>query len=99
MQDVAVSGSSIRCSFCHCVFCSQLDLDLHLKAFGSVPHLRLWHCVHILLEIDGCNTGVDDHGEWHWSERDFAHPNTVRACRELLSNLAERSEATRSNRG
>jgi hypothetical protein len=60
-------------------------LDLHLKAFGNVPHLRLSRCVHILLEVDGYDAGVDDHGEWYRHGRSI-HPNTVRACRELLSS-------------
>ena len=45
-----MSGDSVpsefRCEFCPCVFASQVDLDLHLKAFGSVPHLRLWERTH-----------------------------------------------------
>jgi len=45
-----VSGDSVpsefRCGFCPCVFASQVDLDLHLKAFGSVPHFRLWERTH-----------------------------------------------------
>jgi hypothetical protein len=52
-----------RCPFCPCVFSSQYDLDLHLKAFGAIPHLDLWRSIHIQLEIDGHNAGVDDHGE------------------------------------
>jgi hypothetical protein len=86
---VVDSDSFFRCPFCQCVFCSEVDLDLHLKAFGNVPHLRKWHCAHVLLEVDGFDAGVDEHGEWHWSESSYS-PNTVRACRKLLSDdLAE----------
>jgi len=81
-----VSGSFVRCPFCPCVFVSQSDLDLHLKAFGDVPHIRQWRCVHILLEEGGHDAGVDGHGEWHWRYSRSIHPNTVRACRELLSS-------------
>jgi hypothetical protein len=84
VQVMVNSDSSVRCLFCLCVFSSPLDLDFHLKAFGNAPHLRLWRCVHILLEVDGCDAGVDDHGEWHWRDSRCPHPNTVRACRELL---------------
>ena len=86
------SGSSFKCPYCPCVFVTKHDLDLHLKAFGDVSHLRLWRCVYILLVVDGCGAGVDDHGEWHWRDSRFPHPNTVRGCRELLSE-AERSGA------
>ena len=79
------SGSSFRCPFCQCIFSVQSDLDLHLKVFGAVPHLRLLYCVHILLEEDGFDAGVDSHGEWFRRSRSI-HPNTVRACRELLSS-------------
>lgn len=45
-----MSGNSVslefRCEFCPCVFACQVDLDLHLKAFGSVPHLRSWERTH-----------------------------------------------------
>lgn len=75
-----------RCRFCPCVFCSQFDLDLHLKAFGDVSHLPLWRCTHILVEVDGFLAGVDSHGEWHWQNSSSVHPSTVRACRELLSS-------------
>ncbi len=73
---------SFRCPSCPCVFCSQLDLDLHLKAFGDV-HLDVWRCTHILLEEDGFLAGVDIHGEWHWGDTSVHH-NTVLACRRLL---------------
>jgi hypothetical protein len=88
------SGSSFCCPFCSCVFSCQLDLDLHLKAFGNVDHACLLRCIHILLEVDGCDAGVDDHGEWHWSDSRFPHSNTVRACRKLLSGLANGAQAT-----
>lgn len=82
-----VGGNSVpsefRCSFCPCVFSSQVDLDLHLKAFDSVPHLRLWRCSHILLEVDGFESGVDDHDEWHWSGSGSINPNEVRVCKAL----------------
>lgn len=81
------SGSSVCCPFCPCLFSSQFDLDLHLKVFGNSNHFRLWRCVHILLEEDGCDAGVDCHGEWYQKSRDIS-PNTVRACRDLLSGLA-----------
>lgn len=71
------------CPFCPCVFSSRSDLDLHLKAFGNFLHLRLWRCVHVLLEVDGSVAGVDNHGGWfHKSKRIYA--STVRACRKLL---------------
>jgi hypothetical protein len=66
------------------------DLDLHLKAFGNVSHLRLWRCIHVLLEEDCYDAGVDNHGEWYRRNRSI-HPNTVRICRKLVSEH-ERSE-------
>jgi len=87
------SGSSFRCLFCPCVFSFQSDLDLHLKVFGAVPHLRLWRCVHVLLEVDGFDAGVDEHGEWHWRYNRFYSPNTVRACRDFMLR-AERSDVS-----
>jgi len=47
------------------MFASQQDLDLHLKAFGDYAHRDLWYCVHVVLEEDGHNAGVDSHGSWH----------------------------------
>lgn len=78
------SGSYIKCPFCRCVFCSEEDLALHLKAFGSVPHVRELKCVHILLEEDEHNAGVDEHCEWHWSNRSPVYASSVRVCRKLL---------------
>jgi hypothetical protein len=66
------------------VFCSQSDLDLHLKAFGDVPHLDAWRCTHILLEADGSLVDVDSDVEWHWWDTSV-NRNTVRACRKLLA--------------
>jgi len=50
------------CPFCPCRFFSQVDLDLHLVAFGNIPHLAVWRSAHAQLEIDGHNAGVDNHG-------------------------------------
>lgn len=80
------SVSVFRCPFCPCWFCSQSDLDGHLKRFGNVPHLRLWECVHILFEVDGHNAGVDDHGEWSWRDVRSYDPSTVQDCRKLLKD-------------
>lgn len=67
-----------RCPFCPCVFSSQVDLDLHLKAFGSVPHLCLFRGVHFLLEVD-----VD--GKWHrWYKR-YICRFMFRKCLDFLS--------------
>jgi hypothetical protein len=65
------SGSSFCCSFCPCVFSSQVDLDLHLKAFGSVSHLRLWRSVHFHLEVgvdnrDGYEFSLDNRKARYW---------------------------------
>ncbi len=73
-----------RCRFCPCVFCSQSDLNSHLKVFGDVSHLDIWRCTHVLLEDDGFLAGVDSHGEWHWHDVSY-HSNTVRVCRKLLA--------------
>jgi len=56
--------SDFSCLFCPCVFSSQVDLDLHLTAFGSgyVSHLRLWRCVHALIEVYGVYSDVDSQG-------------------------------------
>jgi len=92
MQVLNVCGNSVplefRCPFCPCVFSSQHDLDLHLKAFDAVPHLRLWRCIHILLEEDGSDASVDERSDWHWSNVRSIHPNTVRACRDFVAKRA-----------
>ena len=83
-----VSGSSVflRCPYCPCVFCCQSDLDLHLKRFGNYDHLDLWRCVHIVLEADGHDAGVDEHGDWHWNyKRKSVRSSVVRKCRKFLS--------------
>lgn len=67
------------------MFSSQQDLDLHLKRFGNYDHLDLWRCVHIVLEADGYNAGVDSHGSWHWSRRKSVHHSKVRKCRKILA--------------
>jgi hypothetical protein len=51
--------SDFSCPFCSCVFSSQVDLDLHLDAFGRVPHLRLWRYVHAFLDVYGSYTNVN----------------------------------------
>ena len=80
------SGSHVffQCPYCPCMFCSQHDLDLHLKAFGDYAHRDLWYSVHVVLEADGHNAGVDEHGSWHWSRRKSVHPRKVRKCREII---------------
>ena len=83
-----VSGSSVsfKCPYCPCRFSCQSDLDLHLKRFGDCDHRDLWDCVHIVLEADGHDAGVDDHGDWHWSsKRKSVHPSKVRKCRKILA--------------
>jgi len=67
------------------MFASQQDLDLHLKAFGDYAHRDLWYSVHVVLEADGHNAGVDSHGSWHWSRRKSVHPSKVRKCRKILA--------------
>ena len=56
--------SDFPCLFCSCVFSSQVDLDLHLTAFGfgSVSHLRLWRSVHALMDVYGVYSDVDSQG-------------------------------------
>jgi len=66
------------------VFACQFDLDLHLERFGNVAHLQLWECVHLLLEEDGFEAGVDNHGEGG-RRGSRAYRDRVRACRDLLS--------------
>lgn len=73
-----------KCPFCSCLFCSQADLDLHLKAFGANPHIRALRCVHVLSTDDDSVLLVDEHDDWNWSRRDFIHSNTIRACRDFL---------------
>lgn len=94
IQVLNVCGNSVflefRCSFCLCRFFTNVDLDLHLKAFGDGPHFRLWRCRHILLEEDGFNAGVDNHGDWYRGHS--VSPNMVRVCRDLLR--AERSDVS-----
>ncbi len=87
--------SDLKCPFCTCIFSSQRDLDLHLKAFGSVKHGRLVLCVAILSEVEGHNAGVDDHGSWRRGKRDrLFNPRTVKACRDLVekSRLMRREQ-------
>jgi hypothetical protein len=81
-----VSGSSVsfKCPYCPCVFVCQSDLDLHLKRFGDYDHRDLWDCVHIVLEADGHDAGVDEHGDWHFSKRKRVHHSKVRTCRKIL---------------
>ena len=80
-----VSGSYVRCPFCRCVFCSQSDLDSHLEVFGNYNHDELLRCVHIVLEEDGHDAGVDECGDWHWRSRSrYVSPSMVRRCRKLL---------------
>ena len=59
-----MSGNAVllefRCEFCPCVFASQVDLDSHLKTFGSVPHLRLWERIHsevLRVRVGWCTRG------------------------------------------
>ena len=81
-----VSGSYIRCPFCPCIFVSQSDLDLHLKRFGDYNHRDLWDCVCIILEENGHDAGVDEHGDWHWNyKRKSVRSSVVRKCRKFLS--------------
>lgn len=90
MVKVVVCGLRIavamffRCRFCPCVFCSQADLDLHLRAFGDNSHIRAWRCIRILASVTGYESGVDDHAEGNYGRIPFYHLNTVRACREFL---------------
>ena len=81
-----MSGDSVpsefRCPFCPCVFCTQVDLDLHLKAFGNVPHLRLWQCVHVLAEVDGSYDESYTRRDWSWQDKRYS-PNRVRMCQEF----------------
>jgi hypothetical protein len=50
---ITASGSSVfKCPFCPCVFCSEHDLLLHLKAFGDAPHLLEWERQHRDLELE-----------------------------------------------
>jgi len=78
--------NSFKCPYCPCMFFCQSDLDVHLKAFGDASHLRLWRCVHVLLEVDGNEAGVDSHGDWsRRSKRDKRFsPNAVLACRDFV---------------
>jgi hypothetical protein len=80
------SDSSIffKCPYCPCIFVSQHDLDLHLKAFGDYAHRDLWYSVHVVLEADEHNVFVDEHGSWHWSRRKSVHHSRVRKCRRIL---------------
>ena len=41
----------LKCSFCPCEFCSQVDLDRHLEAFGRVDHLLAFQMLHKSAEI------------------------------------------------
>ena len=67
------------------MFVSQSDLDLHLKRFGDYDHYDLWHCVQIVLEADGHDAGVDEHGDWHWSyKRKRVSRSVIRKCRAIL---------------
>jgi len=82
------SGSSVffQCPYCPCMFVCQSDLDLHLKVFGNYDHKDLWYCVHVVLEADGHNAGVDSHGSWRWSDRrKSVHHNTIRKCRKIIA--------------
>lgn len=81
-----VSGSSVffKCPYCPCRFVCQLDLDLHLKRFGDCDHLDLWRCVGIVLEADGHDAGVDEHGDWFFSKRKRVRSSVVRKCRKIL---------------
>jgi hypothetical protein len=65
-----------RCLFCPCVFSSQVDLDLHLKAFGAVPHLCLWRGVHFLI----------NHGSvrWHRRYKRYICPSVFQHCVDFL---------------
>lgn len=68
-----------QCPFCPCVFFSQVDLDLHLKAFGNVPHLCLWCGTHFLIEV-----GVYG-GKWHrWYKR-YICPFVFQKCLDFLN--------------
>jgi len=83
-----VSGSSVsfKCPYCKCVFCTQHDLDLHLKRFGDCDHLDLWECVHILMNEDGHDAGVDEHGDWHWRYKGKGVSSSkIRKCRRIIA--------------
>ena len=80
------SSTFFKCPYCPCMFSSQQDLDLHLKRFGNYAHRDLWYCVHVVLEADSYNTGVDSHGSWHWgNRRRSVRPNIVRKCRLIVN--------------
>jgi len=66
------------------MFVCQGDLDLHLKRFGDCDHLDLWRCVGILLEEDGYDAGVDDHGRDWGSKRKRVSRSVIRKCRAIL---------------
>lgn len=78
-----------KCRWCPCVFSSQLDLDLHLKAFGdNISHFGARRCVLVLLEVEcEINRGGFSVDDWHWSARRSLSANTVRACRSRLCLL------------
>lgn len=84
------SGSSafFKCPYCPCMFASQHDLDLHLKAFGDYSHRDYWYSVHVVLEEDGHNAFVDDHGGWHWSKRKSVRGSVIRKCRRIINEHA-----------
>jgi len=52
------------CPYCPCIFSSQVDLGLHLTAFGfwSVSHIRLFWCVHALLDVYEVYSDVNSEG-------------------------------------
>jgi hypothetical protein len=51
----------LKCPFCPCEFCSQVDLDRHLDSFGRVDHLLAFERLHESAEIyeDWLRNGAD----------------------------------------
>ena len=70
-----------QCSFCPCVFCCQEDLDSHLRAWKSVPHLELWRGVHFLLR-EQFQFGFD--GGWHRRYERFVSRAMFQKCLVIL---------------